>query len=262
MFSKHRIVNIFFYGGYVFLYLPILLVIVYSFNASSSLSWGGLSLKWYRELMHQHGLLDSLVISLKIAVISATFSVILGTLCASGWSHHHKALGFFSTMPLVIPEVVLGLALLLFFFWVQVQTGWPPRGMLTVVVAHTTLGMAYVTAMVRARLIGMDPLLREAALDLGARPYKVFLRITLPLLAPVLFASWLIAFILSLDDVILASFTSGPGTTTLPLLIFSSLKVGYSPQINALATCIVLVVSLLIAIAGWVYQKKKQGDFT
>ncbi len=260
MYMKNKVMSMLFYVGYGFLYLPIILVVLYSFNKSSSTDWGGFSLKWYYSLLQYKGIQKSLWTSLNIAFISATFSIILGTMCASGWMNRHGTLSFLSTLPLVIPEVVLGLSFLLFFFSMQASFGWPPRGMWTIISAHTVLGSAYVTTIVRTRMVHMDSLLREAALDLGARPYKVFFLITFPILAPVLFASWLIAFIISFDDVILASFTSGPGTTTLPLLIFSSLKVGYSPRINALATCIVVAVSLLIMMAGIFYQRKKSGD--
>jgi putrescine transport system permease protein len=200
------------------------------------------------------------MISFKIAFISATFAVILGTTCAHLWTkerHNHHILGLMTTIPLVIPELITGLSILLLFVWSENTFGWPPRGMWTVIAAHTTLGAAYVTAIVRARLLNLDPTLSEAALDLGARPAKVFFLIKMPIIIPSIIASWLIAYIISFDDLILVSFTSGPGITTLPLRIFSSIKVGYTPEINALATCITGMVSLLIMTAGYTLSKKE-----
>lgn len=259
---QRKISRVLFYFGYVFLYTPILLIILYSFNRSNTLSWQGLSFKWYATLAQNKILLDGAMISLQIAILSATLAVILGTLCANACmlpQRSHRVLGFLATAPLVIPEMITGLSLLILFVAFEQHMGWFKRGMLTVIIAHTTLGIAYVTAIVRARLRSLSPLLREAALDLGARPYKVFFLITLPLILPSLGASWLIAFILSFDDVILASFTTGPGTTTLPLVIFSSLKMGYTPQINALATCIIALVSFLIVTAGYVMHKREDS---
>lgn len=257
---SHRFIKPLFYLGYLFLYLPLVLIVVYSFNRSHAISWQGVSLKWYRALFQNKDLLQGALASLKIGIIAATLSVILGTLCASAWTrprNSHSFLGFLATMPLVIPEIVIGLSLLLFFMWLNQRIGWPQKGLWTVTAAHTTLGAAYVTAIVRSRLLSIDPLLSEAALDLGARPHRVFFLIKLPIIGPTLLGSWLIAFIISFDDVILASFTSGPGTITLPLMIFSSLKMGYSPQINALATCVVLIVSIVMSIMAYLIYRKE-----
>jgi putrescine transport system permease protein len=257
--TRYYWVKLFFYFGYIFLYTPIFLIIAYSLNASQTIVWQGISWKWYQSLLQNELLLDGTITSFKIALISASLAVVLGTVCAHLWTsppHKKKGLGFLATTPLVIPELVSGLSLLSFFVWMETHLGWPQRGMLTIIVAHTTLGAAYVTAIVRARLSFIDPSLSEAALDLGASPYKVFFLIKLPLVFPSLIASWLIAFIISFDDVVLASFTSGPGTTTLPLVIFSSIKVGYTPQINALATCITVMVSLFIMAAGYIFYRK------
>jgi putrescine transport system permease protein len=258
---KHPIVRTFFYAGYTFLYVPIILIMVYSLNAAPTLVWQGHSWRWYGELLRNQALWKAAVTSLRIALVSASASVVLGTACASLWtrpSRAHASLGMLATMPLVIPEIVMGLSLLLTFVGLDSFFGWPQRGTVTVTIAHTLVGAAYVTAIVRARLASLDPTLTEAALDLGARPYHVFFLIKFPLIVPALIASWLVAFVLSFDDVVLASFTSGPGTTTLPLMIFSSIKVGYTPQINALATLIVIFVTGLIALAGGaMYRRQK-----
>jgi putrescine transport system permease protein len=189
--------------------------------------------------------------------------VLLGTLCASAWTRKpegHPFLGFLATTPLVIPEIITGLSLLMLFVWLSDHLGFPQRGMFSVIIAHTTLGVAYVTTIVRTRLLSIDPTLAEAALDLGARPYRVFFLIKFPLLRSSLVASWLIAFIVSFDDVVLASFTAGPGTTTLPIMILSTLKIGHTPQINALATCIVVMASILIMSAGYVMYQKTPSE--
>ncbi len=259
--DSHRLIKIFFYFGYIFLYTPILLIIIYSFNKSNTILWQGVSLRWYRSLFQNDALLESCLISLKIAVLSATLSVSLGTLCASAWTRKDNQsflLGFLATMPLVIPEIIMGLSLLNLFVWMRDHIGWPKGGLFTVIIAHTTLGSAYVTAIVRARLLAIDPTLNEAALDLGARPYQVFFFIKFPLIRPTLIASWLIAFILSFDDVVLASFTAGPGATTLPLVIFSSIKNGCTPQINALATCTIVMAALLIMTTGFIIYRKEE----
>lgn len=252
--------NILFYFGYIFLYLPILLILLYSFNRSPNLSWQGFSFHWYKALWNHDSLWKSAHVSLKIAIASATFAVLLGLFCAHSWSkipRNNKMLGFLATLPLVIPELVLGLSILMLFVWMDRMFSWPQRGFPSVIAAHTTLGSAYVMAILRARLASLDATLSEAALDLGARPNHVFFLIKLPLIFPALLASWLIVFIVSFDDVVLASFTSGPGTTTLPLRIFSSLKVGYTPELTALASCIVLMVSFFIVIIGCIFSRKE-----
>lgn len=257
--QPHRLLTFLFYAGYAFLYIPIILIIVYALNGSDTLVWQGASLKWFRALLDNGLLWQGAMTSTKIALMSATLSVLLGTVCATLWTRAHRPhrlLGAMASMPLVIPEVVTGLALLFLFVGMHTVLGWPTPGMMTVTAAHTSLGAAYVTAIVRARLGQLDPKLTEAGLDLRATPLQVFWLIKFPLIVPSLVASWLIAFIISFDDVVLASFTSGPGTTTLPLMIFSSIKVGYTPQINALAACIVLMVSVLIMGAGFLFYRK------
>ncbi|ROP83725.1 putrescine transport system permease protein [Stella humosa] len=242
--------------GYAFLYLPIATLVVYSFNESRLVTvWSGFSTKWYGALLENEALLAAAGTSLLVGVVSATAATILGTLAGLALARRRLPgrmlfTGLLAT-PLVLPEVILGLALLLLIVAVQGLTGWPAeRGIGTIAIAHATLAMAYVAVVVRSRLVGLDPAIEEAAMDLGARPAAVFFRITLPMIAPGVVAGWLLAFTLSLDDLVLASFTSGPGATTLPMAIFSSVRMGVSPQINALATVIVLVVTVVVLVAG------------
>ncbi|BBP44447.1 ABC transporter permease subunit [Thiosulfativibrio zosterae] len=252
--------------GYAFLYGPILSLIIYSFNESRLVTvWGGWSTKWYGELMQNQAILDAALLSLKIAAISASFAVILGTMAALALVRFKRfkgktALEIMVAAPMVMPDVILGLALLLLFVAMSDFIGWPDgRGQTTIALAHTTFALAYVTVVVRSRIAHLDQSLEEAAMDLGAKPLKVFFAITLPIIAPALVAGWLLAFTLSLDDLVVASFVSGPGSTTLPMVVYSSVRLGVSPQINALATLIVVLVSLAVAIAGYVmYRQEKQ----
>ncbi len=251
--------------GYAFLYVPIALLIVYSFNESRLVTvWSGFSTKWYGELIHNDTLLDAALLSFQVAAVSATLSVVLGT-CAGlaltrfGRFRGRTLFGGMITAPLVMPEVITGLSLLLLFVAMEQWLGWPDgRGVTTITIAHTTFTMSYVAVVIQSRLAGMDGSLEEAAMDLGARPAKVFFVITLPLIAPALVAGWLLAFTLSLDDVVVASFVSGPGSTTLPMVIFSSVKFGISPQINALATLMVLVVATGIFVASLVMARQER----
>lgn len=250
--------------GYAFLYAPIALLMVYSFNASREVSvWGGFSTKWYGELLHNQAYLDAAWLSLKIAATSATGALVLGTLAALVLVRYGRFRGrmMFNgliTAPLVMPEIILGLAMLLLFVALEDVIGWPDgRGFTTIAIAHTTVGMAYATVVIRSRLAQMDESLEEAAMDLGARPIKVFFLITLPVIAPSLAAGWLLAFTLSLDDVVVAQFVSGPGSTTLPIEVFSSVRLGVSPQVNALGTIIVVVVAVIIGLA-WRLSARKQ----
>ncbi|MBF5095568.1 ABC transporter permease subunit [Azospirillum sp. INR13] len=251
--------------GYAFLYVPIALLIVYSFNESRLVTvWSGFSTKWYGELIRNDTLLDAALLSFQVAAVSATLSVLLGT-CAGlalvrfGRFRGRTLFGGMITAPLVMPEVITGLSLLLLFVAMEQWLGWPDgRGITTITIAHTTFTMSYVAVVIQSRLAGMDGSLEEAAMDLGARPAKVFFVITLPLIAPALVAGWLLAFTLSLDDVVVASFVSGPGSTTLPMVIFSSVKFGISPQINALATLMVLVVATGIFVASIVMARQER----
>lgn len=243
--------------GIVFLYLPIALLVIYSFNDNRSLSvWTGFSTRWYGELIHDEQLLSAAWLSLRIAVITACGAVVLGTLAglmlARFGAFRGRALfaGMISA-PLVMPEVIMGLALLLLFVSLEQLIGWPEgRGVLTIVLAHITFTMSFVAVVIQSRLASMDVSLEEAAMDLGARPAKVFFVITLPIIAPAIVSGWLLAFTLSLDDLVITSFVSGPGSTTLPMIVFSSIRLGLKPEINALATIVVAVVATGIAAAG------------
>ena len=252
--------------GLAFLYLPIAILVIYSFNASRLVTvWGGWSLQWYRALFADSGMIESAWVSLRVAALSATAAAILGTLAAVVLARMGRFRGrlLFSGMiyaPLVMPEVITGLSLLLLFVALEEAIGWPRgRGVPTIVIAHVTLGMAYVSVVVEARLAAFDRSLEEAALDLGARPSKVFAAITLPLIAPALAAGWLLAFTLSLDDLVIASFTTGPSATTLPMVIFSSVRLGVSPQINALATLLLVFVALAILVAGRILARTRSA---
>ena len=256
--------------GFAFLYGPIISLIVYSFNASDVVSvWTGFSTKWYGELLRDEQILSAAFLSLRIAVITACIAVPGGALAGLALARHGRFTGrtFFTglvTGPLVMPDVIIGLSLLMLFVTLQQGLGWPAgRGMNTIVIAHATFCMAYVTVIVQSRLSGLDESLEEAALDLGARPVKVFWTVTLPLIAPALVAGWLLSFTLSLDDLVIASFVSGPGSSTLPMVIFSKVRLGVSPMINALATIIVLLVTLAVIVTGIVMnraEKRRQAD--
>ena len=253
--------------GYAFLYAPIVSLIVYSFNESRLVTvWAGFSTKWYVSLLHNEQLLVAAWVSLRIAVMNATIAVVLGTLAGValvrfGRFRGRAALALMVGAPLVMPDVILGLASLLLFVAMEQLIGWPTgRGITTITIAHITFSMAYVAVIVQSRLVRLDPSLEEAALDLGARPWKVFFVITLPLIAPALAAGWLLAFTLSLDDLVIASFTSGPGASTLPMVIYSSVRLGVSPEINALATLLVVLVTIGIVIAGISMQRRANAD--
>jgi putrescine transport system permease protein len=249
--------------GYTFLYLPIALLIIFSFNNSVLPGvWTGFSFQWYLALFKNDDLIRAVFTSFEIAAFAATGSVILGTLAAVsmvrfGPFKGRTLFGGLISAPLVMPEVMTGLALLLMFVSFERLIGWPSeRGIMTVTLAHITLGLAYVYLIVHSRLQDFDRSVEEAALDLGARPFNVFTRITLPLIAPSLIAGWLLAFALSLDDVVIASFLSGPGATTLPMLIFSSVRLGVTPEINALATIIVALVGTGVTITGFIIARQ------
>jgi len=253
--------------GYAFLYGPIASLIVYSFNENRLVTvWSGFSTKWYAELLQNDQILGAAWLSIKIASVNASLAVILGTLAALALVRYKRFKGrqvmeTMVTAPLVMPEVIIGLSLLLLFVAMERVLGWPEgRGQLTITIAHVTFSMAYVAVVVQSRLAHMDQSLEEAALDLGAKPRKVFFAITLPLITPALVAGWLLAFTLSMDDLVVASFVSGPGATTLPMVVYSSVRLGVSPQINALATIIVVTVSIAVAVAGvLMYRKEKRG---
>jgi putrescine transport system permease protein len=249
--------------GYAFLYIPLVLVVVYSFNDSRIATvWGGFSTRWYGELLRNEQILDAAFLSLRIALTSATIATVFGAMAGIALARFRRFRGrtLFSGMiisPMVMPEVITGLSLLLLFVTLQQLTGWPAqRGFGTITIAHTTFAMAYVAIIVQSRLMSMDESLEEAAMDLGGHPLRVMFDITLPLIAPAMVAGWLLAFTLSLDDLVIASFVSGPGSNTLPMYIFSKVKLGVSPDINALATLIILFVSSGVLLA-WLLARRR-----
>lgn len=237
--------------GLAFLYLPILILVIYSFNASRLVTvWGGWSTRWYVSLAGNQAMLDAAWISLRIAFLTACAATVLGTLAALALVRGRRFRGrlLFSGLvyaPLVMPEVITGLALLLLFVAVEIE-----RGFWTVTIAHTTLTMGFVTVIVQARLIGFDRSLEEAAMDLGCPPLRTFMTVTLPLIAPAIAAGWVLAFMLSLDDLVIASFVTGPGATTLPIRIYSEVRLGVRPEINAVCTIIIAVVAIGIVAAS------------
>jgi putrescine transport system permease protein len=251
--------------GYAFLYIPIFVLIAYSFNnARLATVWGGFSTRWYSALLENAQILDAALLSLQIALVSATVATLLGTLAALGLNRMGRYRGrmLFTGMiaaPLVMPEVITGLSLLLLFVSLQELIGWPgSRGANTITIAHITFSMAYVAVIVQSRLASMDVALEEAAMDLGGRPFAVNLDITLPLIMPAMGAGWLLAFTLSLDDLVISSFAAGAGASTLPMVIFSKVKLGVTPEINALATIIIAIVMFGVIIAGWLMWRQQR----
>jgi len=251
-------------GGFVFLYLPIVALVIYSFNDSPLANvWRGFTLKWYAALMRDDEMLSGLWLSMKVAFFSATGSVVLGTFAAFALVKYKRFWGrtMFSGMvnaPLVMPEVVIGLSLLLMLVEIQRVTGYPDRGALTIWLGHLLLGMSYATVVVQARLQELNPSLEEAAMDLGAKPRSVFFLITLPMISQAMMSAWLLTFTLSLDDVVVSAFLSGPGSTTMPLVIFSRARLGLNPSVNAMATLIVLAVSIGVIITSYVIARNER----
>ena len=248
--------------GFAFFYIPILSMIVYSFNGSKLVTiWGGFSTKWYVSLFHNQQIVKAAVLSLKIALLSATLATILGTMAGIALARFRVFRGrmLFSglvTAPLVMPEVITGISSLIFFILLADWVGWPSvRGFTTVTLAHITFSMVFVSTVVQSRMIEADRAIEEAAMDLGSRPWEVMRDITLPVISPAILSGWLLAFTISLDDVVITSFTTGPGNTTLPLLIWSKVKLGVTPDINALATLTVVIVGLGVALAGWLMNR-------
>jgi putrescine transport system permease protein len=242
--------------GFAFLYIPIALLVLLSFNDSRLVtSWTGFSFRWYVALWNNRALVDAALLSLRIAAVSATGALVIGTLAGFalarlGAFRGRTLFGAMVAAPLVMPEVITGLSLLLLFVALASLTGWPgERGVTTITIAHITFAAAYVAVVVQSRLADFDESLEEAAMDLGARPWTVFRTITLPLIAPALASGWLLAFTLSLDDLVIASFTSGPGATTLPMVVFSAMRLGLTPELFALATIIIALVSAALLLA-------------
>lgn len=253
--------------GYAFLYIPILSVIVYSFNDSRLVTlWGGFSLRWYASLLENEAIISAALLSLRIAFVTATIATVLGTLVGLGLNRlgnfrGRTLLTGMITSPLVMPEIITGISLLFLFITLSNWIGWPgQRGPVTITVAHVTFSMAYVAVIIKSRLASLDQTFEEAAMDLGGRPLRVFFDITVPMIAPAMLAGWLLAFTLSLDDLVIASFVSGPGSTTLPMLIFSKVRLGVTPDINALATVIIVVVSVGCIIAAVITQRQQKTN--
>lgn len=250
--------------GYLFLYAPIIALIVYSFNASKLVTvWGGWSIKWYVELFKNDQIIEAALLSVKIAFVSASLAVVLGTMAGYVLSRFgpfrgKMILSGWITAPLVMPEVITGLSLLLLFVAMEGMFGWPSgRGTGTIIIAHTTFCMAYVAVIVQARLASLDETLEEAAMDLGAKPSSLFFLVTLPLIMPAIISGWLLSFTLSLDDLVIASFVSGPGNSTLPMVIFSKVRLGVTPEVNALATIMIAIVAIGVVAAMW--QMRRQA---
>jgi putrescine transport system permease protein len=237
--------------GLAFLYLPIVILVLYSFNASRLVTvWGGWSLRWYREFFHDRAMLDAAWMSFQVGAASATMATLLGTLAAVALSRGERFKGrtLFSGMlyaPMVMPEVITGLSLLLLLVELNAE-----RGFWTVTIAHTTLTMCFVAVVVQSRLGSLDRSLEEAAMDLGCDPARAFVAVTLPLIAPAIAAGWMLAFTLSLDDVVIASFTTGPGSATLPIRIYSEVRLGVKPEINAICTMVIALIAVVIVIAS------------
>lgn len=249
--------------GFVFLYAPIVMLVVFSFNASRLVTvWAGFSTKWYGELLQDDRVLSAAYLSFRIAFLNGLLSVVLGTMAAFALVRFGRFWGRAVMIQsissrLVLPDVILGLSILLLFVSMREFIGWPEqRGVLTILIAHVTFSSAYVAIVVQSRLVGLDRSFEEAAFDLGAPPFAVFRTITLPLIAPSLVAGFLLAFILSFDDLVIASFASGPSATTLPMVIFSKVRLGISPEVNALATIIVVIVALGVVFAGNLLQRQ------
>ncbi|MBU3000054.1 ABC transporter permease subunit [Roseovarius nubinhibens] len=242
--------------GFAFLYLPMVILVVYSFNASKLVTvWGGFSTRWYGELMRNEAFLDAAWVTVKVAVMSSTLATILGTMAAYVLVRAGRFAGrtLFSGMiyaPLVMPEVITGLSLLLLFIGIGMD-----RGVMTIVLAHTTFAMCYVSVVVSSRLVSFDRSLEEAALDLGCTPFAAFRLVTLPIIAPAVISGWLLAFTLSLDDLVIASFTAGPSATTLPIKIFSAVRLGVSPEINALSTIMIGIVTVGVISASLISKR-------
>ncbi|MFA6155081.1 ABC transporter permease [Mesorhizobium sp.] len=254
--SRFNITSITF--GFAFLYLPIVLLIIFSFNESKLVTvWGGFSTKWYVSLFHNQGLMDAAWVTIRVGLVSATVATVLGTMGALALTRYTRFHGrvLFSGMifaPLVMPDVITGLSLLLLFVAIGMD-----RGLMTVTLAHITFTMCFVAVVVQSRLISFDRSLEEAAMDLGATPVKTFFQITLPVILPAIVSGWMLAFTLSLDDLVIASFASGPGATTLPMKIYSQVRLGVTPEINAACTILIAIVAIGVIVASVVNKRRE-----
>ena len=250
--------------GIAFLYLPMVVLIAYSFNASALASvWGGFSTQWYGELVHNRQILGAAALSLEVATFASTGALLLGTLAAIALVRFAKFRGRLLltgmvNAPLVMPEIITGITQLLLFVSMLQLIGWPSRGLTTIIIAHIAFCTAYVTVTVQSRLASADVSLEEAAMDLGATPFRAFVDVTLPIIAPALVSSWLLSFTLSLDDLVISSFVSGPRSSTLPMVIYSKVKLGVSPDINALASLIITIVGACVLVAGYLVRRAER----
>ena len=254
--------------GFIFLYVPIALLIIYSFNENERAAvWTGFSTKWYGELLRNEQLMGAAWVSIQIAFLAATIATMLGVIVSFVLVRYSKfrartLLDGMTTSPLVMPDVITGFSLLILFINMEKLLGWPSgRGMLTVILAHSTFCMAYVAVIVRSRLIDMDDSLEEAAQDLGAHPFFVFFQVTIPVIMPAIIAGWLLAFTLSLDDLVIASFTNGPSSSTLPMVVFSKVRLGVSPDVNVLATLIIGIVGIGVITAMQIMSRTQRKHY-
>lgn len=249
---------------YVFLYLPIVVLVVYSFNDSRMVTiWGGWTFKWYGAVLHDTEVINGLVLSLKVALATATTSVLLGTLAAFALVryrrfHGKSLLNFMINIPLVMPTVVIALALLMFFVTVQKAIGFPQKGFFTIFIGHTVMAISYAAVVIQSRLKEMDKSIEEAGMDLGARPFQVFMLVTLPSISQALVSAWLLAFSLSLDEVVISAFLSGPGSTTLPVVIFSRARLGLNPTINVVGAITVYLVVVAVAVSSLLIARRER----
>jgi putrescine transport system permease protein len=251
--------------GFAFLYIPVLSMMVYSFNGSRLATvWGGFSTRWYVTLWNNAQVWKAMVLSVQIALVSATFATVLGTMAGIALARFRRfrgrtLLSGMVTAPLVMPEVITGISMLMVFILMANWIGWPgERGFTTITLAHITFCMTYVTVIVQSRMLSADIAIEEAAMDLGSKPWQVLRDVTLPVVSPAILSGWLLAFTISLDDVVISSFTTGPGNTTLPLLIWSKVKLGVTPDINALATLLVCAVGIGVTLAGWIMARAER----
>ena len=249
---------------YLFLYLPIVVLVVYSFNDSRMVTiWGGWTFKWYGAVVHDQEVISGLILSLKVALATATTSVLLGTLAAFALVRYRRFYGksllnFMINIPLVMPTVVIALALLMFFVTVQKAIGFPQKGFFTIFIGHTVMAISYAAVVIQSRLKEMDKSIEEAAMDLGARPFQVFMLVTLPSISQALVSAWLLAFSLSLDEVVISAFLSGPGSTTLPVVIFSRARLGLSPTINVVGAITVYLVVVAVAVSSLLMARRER----
>lgn len=268
--QKHYFLKTCLFAGFAFFYIPIFSMIFFSFNKSRLATvWGGFSTEWYWKLFANKQVMNAALLSLEIALVSATIATILGTMAGIALARFKRFRGRtlfsgFVTAPLIMPEVITGISMLMLFILMGQYIGWPgKRGFTTVTIAHITFSLTFVTTIVQSRLSSMDISIEEAAMDLGSKPWQVLKDVTLPIITPAIVSGWLLAFTISLDDVVITNFTTGPGATTLPILIWSKVKLGVTPDINALASLVIVIVGICVGIAGLLMnraEKRRERD--